>query len=103
MTEEKLKDFLHGYADVLRESRENWSPLRGFAPFHCFADMPGGRILIKDANCHVVASVRVSHTPDGEEFTNGCSMPVSGFDMALADLFVKVANLVLTAEMKDAA
>ena len=81
MNEDKLKDFLKDYAEILRENVDISSQL----PLQMMVKMPMGGILITTNDGKQVAFVS---TDEG----GGPSMPVGPAAMTFARLFVTLVN-----------
>jgi hypothetical protein len=85
MDEDKLKDFLKSYAEVLREGIKLSEFKSGVFPLQSKVRMPARGIEITTANGHSVAFVSLDEG-------GGPSMPVGPAAMTFSRLFVDLAN-----------
>ncbi len=87
MDNDKLMEFLKGYAEALKEIGEDKLLESGAFPLQVSINMPGGYCEIKSCNGSTLGYVRVKDEPTCS------SMPVGPKSVAYAKFFVELANL----------
>jgi hypothetical protein len=88
MTDEKLKSFLEGYANLARD-REH---LKEYAPFKPYSNMAHGSCGVADKNGHPVLVTYGAYAPDGTKFEYDPSMPIMPHEFALAGFICDALN-----------
>ena len=89
MKEDKLKDFLKDYAEILRTGVD----ISEVLPLSSFVSMPGGCVKILTNDGRLIAIV----CPDEG---GGPSMPIGPVAMTFSKLFVNLVNKYYEGELK---